>query len=299
MWTTTPGRGCGRRSRCAWGWWASASPAAALLAHDPTLRVTAIDPARYAAGAGRCLGVRSLAADRASRAARADHRSAGVVVARAARHGGTAADVAPGDAASDSGRRRCGARTSRLRAPIERPTLQTIVASEREHAAGQHRGGRAGPLSWCRVLGAGCQLRRRPPAIRFSSATRWTGSGRPERGLHHQPGRSRLPPSTRRLVSPSGRALPLITLDDHVSATLPDPGLYLADTAGGQRVLSVGLDDPGAFESDGRARCPRTDSAPLRSGGAAQPWWIYCAAGRLRARRARVGDVAPAGHRLR
>ena len=142
----------------------------------------------------------------------------------------------------------------------------TDAASRRgvgaRHAADQHRGG-AGPLCGARVLDAGAELRVHT-GISRSRRQRVDWLGRPERGVRHQPGHVNLPPSTRRIVRPTASALPLTTFDDRVSATLPAPGLYLAESAAGQRVLTVALDNP-ARSNLMSSTLPENRSVPQRS----------------------------------
>ncbi|MEO7271240.1 MAG: VWA domain-containing protein, partial [Vicinamibacterales bacterium] len=254
----------------------AASPAAALLAHDPTLRVTVVDPARYPeSNADVWVFDRWLpAAPPAQPALVIDPPASawlgrrGPAEAQPTWHPVTAHPVLDG---VDAALGRLGSAH-----PIDRPALQAIAASERNTPLVSIE---EGPQSRYVVVGFSVQDASfvSTPAypILVGNAVDWLG--RPERGARHQPGRVTLPASTRRIVSPSGRALPLKTLDAHISATLPDPGLYLADTAGGQRVLSVGLDDP-ARSNLRSSTLPEDPSVPQRWGRAQRPWWTYCAA---------------------
>jgi hypothetical protein len=83
------------------------------------------------------------------------------------------------------------------------------------------------------------------------------------------------------VVAPNGQALPLVPLEDRVTATLPAPGLYLAETGGGgQSVLSVGLGDPARSNLLTSAAAP--DRSPRRTPRAeGRPWWIALASAAL------------------
>jgi hypothetical protein len=110
--------------------------------------------------------------------------------------------------------------------------------------------------------------------ILVGNAIDWLG--RPERGVRRQPGLVSLPAGTRRVVTPNGQALPLLTLDDRVTAILPTPGLYLAETLGGQSVLSVGLGDPARSNLLASTIAPdRSPRRALRAEG--RPWWMFLA----------------------
>ncbi len=253
----------------------NASPTTALLAHDPTLSVSAVDPARYAqASADVWVFDRWLpATPPAQPALIIDPPNSSWLGAR-----GTAEAQPTWRAGSPhpvlNGLATPLGRVGRARS-VERPTLHTIAASERDTPL---IGIEDRAQSRYVILGFSLQESSFPstPAfpILIGNAVDWLG--RPERDLRNQPGRVTLPPSTRRLVAPNGQALPLITFEDRVSAIVPAPGLYLTETAGGQRVLSVGLDDP-ARSNLMVSSVSQDTSVDLRP-GVQRPWWIYCAA---------------------
>ncbi len=253
----------------------AASRAAALLAHDPTLRVTAIDPARYAdANADVWVFDRWLPATAPAQPALVIDPpdsswlgTRGRTEAQPTWRPGTAHPILEG---VDMSLGRLGPAR-----PIDRPTLQAVAMSEHdtplisiEEAQGRY------VVIGFSMQDAGFASTPAYPIL-VGNAVDWLG--RPERGVRHQPGHVNLPPSTRRIVSPNGRALALTTFDDRVSATLPAPGLYLAESAAGQRVLTVSLDDP-ARSNLMSSTLPENRSVPQRSTGGRQPWWVYCAA---------------------
>jgi hypothetical protein len=165
-------------------------------------------------------------------------------------------------------------RVRRARA-VTRPSLQTIAVSEGHTPLVSIEDSAAGRYV---VLGFSIEDPNfaSTPAfpILVGNAIDWLG--RPERGVHRQPGPVNLPAATRRVIAPSGQSLPLVTFDDRVTTTLPAPGLYLAEVMGGQSVVSVGLGDP--VRSNLRASTVAADRAvrqASRAGG--RPWWIYAA----------------------
>jgi len=106
--------------------------------------------------------------------------------------------------------------------------------------------------------------------ILIGNAIDWLA--RPDRDRWRQPGPVVLPARTRRVIAPSGMSLPLSKFGDRVSTVLPNPGLFLVESAGPDRVLAVGLGDPHRSNlletnvpADASTGAPR--SAP-------QPWWI-------------------------
>ena len=252
---------------------------AALLAHDPTLRVSTIDPASYARSAADVwVFDRWLPATAPAQPALIiDPPPSDWLGARGTPEAQPAWGTQAPHPVVD------GVETPLLRLgqarAVVRPALQTIAASQRDT-----------PLvsvedaahSRYVVIGFAVQDASftSTPAypVLVGNALDWLG--RPDRGVRHQVGRLILPASTRRIVAPSGQTVPLLTLDNHVSATVPAPGLYLVETFGGERVLSVGLDDPARSNlmsstvAEGRpvSRGPRGD---------VQPWWVYCAAAAL------------------
>jgi Aerotolerance regulator N-terminal len=159
--------------------------------------------------------------------------------------------------------------------PVTRKSLQTIVSSEagtplvsvEDTASGRYV-----------VLGFSTEDANfsSTPAfpILVGNAIDWLG--RPERGVHRQPGPVSLPAATRRVVAPTGQSLAIVRLDDRVTTTLPAPGLYLAETAGRESVVSVGLGDPGRSNLQVSTVAPdRSRRQPSRAEG--RPWWVGAA----------------------
>jgi hypothetical protein len=107
--------------------------------------------------------------------------------------------------------------------------------------------------------------------VLVSNAVDWLA--RPYRGAARQPGRIALDASTSRIVSPEGRALPLMRAADRVDAVLPTPGLYLVRAGGSQSVVPV---NAGSLATSNLLRAPR-DSGGTRIEGSlpTRPWWIY------------------------
>jgi hypothetical protein len=164
---------------------------------------------------------------------------------------------------------------SRTRA-VARPSLQPVAVSEHHTPLVSVEEGMGGRFV---VLGFSPQDANSASTPAFpilvGNAIDWLG--RPERGVHRRPGLGSLPAATRRVVTPNGQSLPLQTIDDRVTAILPAPGLYLAESLSGQRVLSVALGDPARSNLLASTVAPDRSPRPvLRAEG--RPWWIYMAA---------------------
>ena len=251
----------------------------ALLAQDHTLRVSAVDPARYAPGnADVWIFDRWLPADAPTRPAllidppaSAWLGSRGAAEAQPTWRPGTAHPILDG---VDTAITRIGPARAVLR-----PSLQAIAVSERDTPLVSIEDGAIGRLVVLQFAAGDARFAATPAfPILVGNAIDWLG--RPERGVHRQPGPVSLPASTRRVVAPNGQSLPLLKLDDRVTATLPAPGLYLAQTDGGQRVLSVGLGDPARSNLQASALAEdRSARTGLRADK--RPWWMYMAAAAL------------------
>ena len=107
--------------------------------------------------------------------------------------------------------------------------------------------------------------------ILVGNAIDWLG--RPARDLHRQLGPNVLPAGTLRVLAPSGRSVPITKLDDRVLASLDAPGLYLVQSDDGESVVRVTLGD--------RSRSnllvstlPDTPSPPSPLRGRGQAWWL-------------------------
>ncbi|MEO8070029.1 MAG: VWA domain-containing protein [Acidobacteriota bacterium] len=98
--------------------------------------------------------------------------------------------------------------------------------------------------------------------------------GRPERDVRRQPGIVVLPATTRRVIAPDGRSLPLAKLGDAATTTLTAPGLYLVESPGAQSVLTVGLDDPRRSNLM-TSSMPRGDANAAAGQPLRRPWWMY------------------------
>jgi hypothetical protein len=98
--------------------------------------------------------------------------------------------------------------------------------------------------------------------------------GRSASDLHRHPGPAVLPAATLRLLGPDGRALPIVRLEDRVTATLDAPGLYLVQSAGGQRVVRVTLGDMRRSNLRRSALADAPGAAPPTSPASRRPWWV-------------------------
>ena len=101
--------------------------------------------------------------------------------------------------------------------------------------------------------------------------------GRPSYGVLRKPGPVRLPPSTSRVVSPTGQAIPLVRTADAVVARLPQPGLYLVDAAGSRGVVGVNIGDP-QVSNVSRSSLSPAAASQVGAGGAGWPWWMWAVA---------------------
>jgi hypothetical protein len=154
---------------------------------------------------------------------------------------------------------------------VARPSLQTIAASERDTplvGIEDTALSRFVVLAFSTEDGSFASTPAFP--ILVGNAIDWLG--RPERGMQRRPGPASLPAGTRRVVAPGGQSLPLLKLDDRVITTLPAPGLYLAETIGGQNVLSVSLGDPVRSNLLASTVAPDTSRRPL-SRREGRGWW--------------------------
>jgi hypothetical protein len=251
----------------------------ALLAHDPSVRVTALDPARYReAEADVWVFDRWLPAAAPLQPALIIDPPASPWLGTRGTPEGQPAWRRPAPHPVLDGLDTALGRVGRTSAVV-RPSLRTIAASEKDTplvGIEDSAHGRYVVLGFS-TQDAGFDSSPAFPVL-VGNAIDWLG--RPERGLHRQPGRVSLPAATRRVVAPNGRTLPLATFGDRVSTTLPAPGLYLAETAGGHRVLSVALHDPA--RSNLLASTVAENRSNLQSsGGDPRPWWLYCAAAAL------------------
>jgi Ca-activated chloride channel homolog len=109
--------------------------------------------------------------------------------------------------------------------------------------------------------------------VLIGNAIDWLG--RPDRGRHREPGPVVLARDTVRLVSPNGQMIPLTTMGDAKVATLDRPGVYLAESTGAPRVFTVSLGHP--ERSDLLVSSIQTDSDTRAA--VAQPisWWRIAA----------------------
>lgn len=101
--------------------------------------------------------------------------------------------------------------------------------------------------------------------------------GRPQRDLNRQAGPIVLPASTARVVAPDGRSLPIARFDDRVTASLDRPGLYLVQSPGGQSVVRVTIGDT----RRSNLLVSSLEAAPAVadvSKRGSRPWWVALAA---------------------
>jgi hypothetical protein len=156
---------------------------------------------------------------------------------------------------------------------VIRPTLRPIAMSEQGTPLIAIEDGRA---DWQIVFAfavADSNLAVTPAfPILMGNAIDWLG--RPERDLHRPPGPTMLPSATVRVVAPDGRSLPLTRLDDRVRVSLDEPGLYLVQSADGQRVIRVTLGD--TRRSNLLVSSLPDTRSPLPPGeGPGRSWWVY------------------------
>ena len=241
--TTMRSPGCGRHSRSGGGR-GRVEPDAGAARARPDRSGLDGGPRRLRPGKGRRLDLRPLAPGRRAGTTGPDPRSTGLPLAGRSRRAGGATGVAAPDAASGSRRRRYDLRQGgTLACRGAAVAARRLRCPTRTHRSSASRMARRAATSYSAFSAQEASFASAPAfPILVGNAVDWLG--RPEHGAHRQPGRISLPAATRRIVAPNGQPVPLVTIGDRVSATLPAPGLYLAETASGQRVLAVGLDDP-------------------------------------------------------
>ncbi len=249
------------------------SPLPKLLAHDASLRVTAVDPAGYPQArtdvwvfdgwlppqapskpalvidppASGWLGKRGPEEPRPVWAAGATHPIFDGV------------DTAL-------------VHVGRARAVI-RPALQPIAMSEQGTPLVAIEDSRASRQIVFAFSFADSNLAMTPAfPILMGNAIDWLG--RPARDLHRQPGPMVLPAATLRVLGPDGRSVPLARFDDGVRANFDTPGLYLVQSADGQSVVRVTLGDTGRSNLM-VSSLTDSPSPPTPFGGQGRPWWVY------------------------
>jgi hypothetical protein len=252
---------------------ASAIPA--LLASDPSLRVTTVDPRAYEqATADLWIFDRWLPPAPPSKPALiVDPPSSTWLGPRGADENGPQwrTEVAhPILEGVDASLLRLGHARG-----ITRPALQTIAVSEQHTPLVAIEDSPSGRYV---VLGfsIGDSNFAATPAfpVLVGNAVDWLG--RPERGARHQPGPIALPAATERVIAPSGESLPLVKIGGRVSASLPAPGLYLVESAGQQTVVQVDLGDPSRSNLMVGTPAPKPSSMPAPRAPGRQ-WWRYAA----------------------
>jgi hypothetical protein len=108
--------------------------------------------------------------------------------------------------------------------------------------------------------------------VLLGNAIDWLG--RSAGDLHRHPGPAVLPAATLRVLGTDARALPIVRLDDRVTATLDAPGLNLVQSAGGQRVVRVTLGDMRRSNLLTSAVADAAEAAPPAAPASHRPWWV-------------------------
>ena len=97
--------------------------------------------------------------------------------------------------------------------------------------------------------------------------------GRPSYGVRQRPGAVRLPGSTSRVLAPDGKPIPVTHAGDTAAVRLPAPGLYLVDAGGSRGVVGMNVGDPEVSNLSRSAL--KNDVAVVASGGAGWSWWLW------------------------
>ena len=83
-----------------------------------------------------------------------------------------------------------------------------------------------------------------------------------------------LPPSTSRVVSPTGEQIPIVRAGSSAVVRLRAPGLYLVDAAGSRGVVGVNVGDPDVSNLS-RSALSEGEATAVAAGGAGRPWWMW------------------------
>jgi hypothetical protein len=97
---------------------------------------------------------------------------------------------------------------------------------------------------------------------------------RPYYGGVRKPGLVTLPPSTSRVVSPTGEQVPIVRAGSSAVVRLRSPGLYLVDAAGSRGVVGVNVGDPDVSNLS-RSALGEGEATAVAAGGAGRPWWMW------------------------
>ena len=101
---------------------------------------------------------------------------------------------------------------------------------------------------------------------------------RPDARGSSRTGTQSFQPVTSRVTGPGGRQIPLARVDGAALGVLRTPGLYVAEAAGATSTIAVNVADPQVSNSTRTSLSESDRARPVTAGASGRPWWLYCAA---------------------